>query len=275
MKMKDTVYVLSILLSLAWLKEVACYVEGGFSFRGQIYGSHYTRTLKKVVNTDIVDLGIANNHRESDNELKECAGIHHNRNHSDRRKFMNLSFSVVGSLPCLLLRPTPTVAAENIEVVQEKLNEKLILKGKVTLQSGTTVPEDISTSALYVTARPNNPVDVPRAILDGSNGKPPPVLAVRFTNVEFPYSFDLTTSDLTVEGNAYMSSSSNNGEEKYWWEGKDLIVSARFDTDGVAATRDPTDLVGRDLFVIGNEGVSIQLQGRGITGKLFTGKSNR
>ena len=188
-----------------------------------------------------------------------------------RRGFLNTSFTKVGisTLP-FIVGTKPIFAQESGEEKINRRNVRSILKGEVILQPGTEIPNDISKSALYVTARPNNPVDVPRAILDGSNGKPPPVLAARFSNIEFPFLFELNTSDLTSEGNVRLS----NEEELYWWEGLDLIVSARFDTDGVAATRDPFDLVGRDLFISGKQ-ISIQLQGRGMAGKFFTSKSNK
>lgn len=71
------------------------------------------------------------------------------------------------------------------------------------------------------------------------------------------------------------------------------VVSARLDSDGVAATRDPEDLVGRALMkktklskavpaTAASPGdqastevpqVTVPLQGRGFGGKLVTGKS--
>mmetsp|Transcript_5340 Transcript_5340/g.7935 ORF Transcript_5340/g.7935 Transcript_5340/m.7935 type:complete len:165 (+) Transcript_5340:2280-2774(+) len=39
-----------------------------------------------------------------------------------------------------------------------------------------------------------------------------------------------------------------------WWEGKDLVISARFDSDGVAAAHDLTNLVGKGLL---NEFVNV------------------
>ena len=56
-----------------------------------------------------------------------------------------------------------------------------------------------------------------------------------------------------------------------------MIISVRYDTDGVAATRDPTDLVGKgdserkqdeDTWVNAN----LALSDRGLGGKLVTGK---
>jgi hypothetical protein len=147
--------------------------------------------------------------------------------------------------------------------------ERKIVSGKVTMKSIDGLPEGTSSSsALYITARPNKPDNVPRAILDGSNGKAPPVLASRIQSPQFPLDFQLSTLDLTQEGAAFMS---NN---RYWFEGQDLTISARWDTDGVASTRDPTDLVGRSQYIAskGNEAI-VQLSGRGLTGKLVTGKS--
>lgn len=142
--------------------------------------------------------------------------------------------------------------------------------------------------ALYITARPITADNVPRAILDGSRGKPPPVLIARFPNVSsFPYHAILTAKDITVEGNTGAvdgegASTTTTSSYTYWWQGQGLVVSARWDTDGVAATRDPTDLVGRALWnpsagTAGKGGddnwlVNVQLQGRGPAGKLFTSK---
>ena len=134
------------------------------------------------------------------------------------------------------------------EIEPSSSNQKVFVKGTVNLPAKLELPPDTSSSALYVTVRPNNPVNVPKAILDGSNGKPPPILSIKITNINaFPCEFKLTDNDLTLEGNAKIRQ--DNGEEKFWWEGQDLIVSSRWDTDGVAATRDPTDLVGRSYYL--------------------------
>ena len=39
-----------------------------------------------------------------------------------------------------------------------------------------------------------------------------------------------------------------NTSNDVWWSREDLIVSARLDLDGVVATKDPTDLVGRGIY---------------------------
>ena len=85
--------------------------------------------------------------------------------------------------------------------------------------------------------------------------------------ISFPYQFTLGVEDLTPEW-----SGTPEGE----WRGRDLIVSARLDTDGVAATRQPEDLVGRSDIrkagaATGWRGAEVELQGRGLTGRLLTG----
>lgn len=155
--------------------------------------------------------------------------------------------------------------------------ESTFVYGTVNLPAGITDPGPVPTSdennqpptkpALYVTVRPNRPDNVPRAILDGSRGKPPPVLAARFENPGFPFEFGLGEKDLTPEG-------MGNESGGYWWSSDDLIVSARWDSDGVAATRSPEDLVGRNLWKKGTtEGFVLDLQGRGKFGKYATKKS--
>lgn len=155
-------------------------------------------------------------------------------------------------------------------------SSRALVKGTVTIKAPVRFPEDVSTSALYITARPNKADNVPKAILDGSNGKPPPVLAARFSNPTFPFDFELSELDLTVEGVAQVkSAASQSVSDTYWWENQDLIISGRWDTDGIAATRDPTDLVGRSQFYASRgEKVELQIGGRGVTGKLVTGKSS-
>lgn len=154
------------------------------------------------------------------------------------------------------------------------------VKGTATLQSGASIDDAIlksNNAALYVTARPNKPDNVPRAILDGSRGKPPPVLSARFANISsFPFDFTLSSDNFTPEGATSVAKegdASTANTEDVWWDKEDLIVSARLDTDGVAATRDPTDLVGRGIYVANKEGtVIVELQGRGMFGKSVTAK---
>ena len=73
---------------------------------------------------------------------------------------------------------------------------------------------------------------------------------------------------MTVEGQSQWFVSSRD----------DLIVSVRLDLDGVAATRDPGDLVGRaatlgTAIYEDNVEMTIPLQGRGIGCKFVTKKA--
>jgi hypothetical protein len=111
--------------------------------------------------------------------------------------------------------------------------------------------------------------------LSGTRGKPPPIAAKRLAPpLSFPLTFELDDlADLTPEGAA---------EPARWWERDELVLSARLDTDGVAATRDPTDLVGRALCALPTSSRSqanaqdspprcvLDLGGRGFGGKFIT-----
>ena len=159
----------------------------------------------------------------------------------------------------------PTNKAEAIEPTT-------FVKGTATLQTGLSNDSiDSGSQALYITARPRRPDNVPKAILDGSRGKPPPVLAARFERPQFPFEFSLTSDNLTAEGASVVEVSDNG--VIIWWSDEDLIVSARLDSDGVAATRDPGDLVGRGFYsAAAQDDVIIELQGRGMFGKAVTSK---
>jgi len=132
--------------------------------------------------------------------------------------------------------------------------------------SGTVVlPRGVAsgppTGALYVTAR---------LASGGAMTKQPPLAAARFAcPLEFPFAFVLKApDDLTAE---YAAVATSN------FASADLIISARLDSDGVAATREPGDLIGRGGLVkrgaaSGWAPVAIELQGRGLTGRILTGK---
>ncbi|CAB9504611.1 expressed unknown protein [Seminavis robusta] len=126
--------------------------------------------------------------------------------------------------------------------------------------------------ALYVTVRPDRPDNVPQAILQGTRGKPPPVLSARFEAPTFPFSFHLTDKDYTPEGQPLTNDETKTSDNDPWWLRDDLIVSARLDMDGIAATRSPEDLVGRTTYrrSQGGEAVDLELMGRGAFGKFAT-----
>jgi hypothetical protein len=113
-------------------------------------------------------------------------------------------------------------------------------------------------TALFITARPvivSEDQIPPELVM--KYAKVPPVLTKK---VDFPKDFIVTLGmeDTTPEGQQW------NG-----WETLPLTVSARLDTDGLASTRNSTDLVGRISPVApGTLGV-VPLQGRGIVGKLL------
>lgn len=140
-------------------------------------------------------------------------------------------------------------------------NDERVASGVVTLKEGVQASEEAQ--ALYVTVRvvPSN--NVPLYI---SAGKVPPLASARFAGpISFPFSFSLTTKDLTPEF---------AGTPRAQWEAQDLVVSCRLDTDGVAATRDSADLVGRGTQGGAGTGspVEIALEGRGLTGRILTAK---
>ncbi len=176
----------------------------------------------------------------------------------------------------MLIGAVPWDFSRQLAHAEDSLSqERIFVSGTVNLPPGpVAVSSDGEENnqpptkpALYVTVRPNRPDNVPRAILDGSRGKPPPVLAARFENPGFPFEFGLGEKDLTPEG-------LGNESGGYWWSSDDLIVSARWDSDGVAATRSPEDLVGRNLWKRGTTGgFVLDLQGRGSFGKFATKKS--
>jgi hypothetical protein len=181
--------------------------------------------------------------------------------------------------------PTASAAPPTIDINDD--DDREFVRGRITLQSPSLLDDIITSSvsektndssyALYVTARPSIPDNVPTAILDGSRGKSPPVLSARYPNPTFPFDFALTAKDFTTEGAAKIVNGDSASDKHVWWSGQDLIVSARLDTDGIASTRDPTDLVGRGIFHAHSisDIISIQLSGRGMFGKRVTSKTNR
>ena len=144
----------------------------------------------------------------------------------------------------------------------------VIARGSIALQNGITAAgSDAAGAALYVTAKP---ADTSTGIT-AQAGKVPPLAAARYPSpIKFPYDFSLSTADLTPEF---------SGVDKDTWINTDLLITARFDTDGVAATRGPDDLVGRATQSKRGAGTDpdkwstpvVELQGRGLTGRLLTG----
>jgi hypothetical protein len=137
------------------------------------------------------------------------------------------------------------------------------IKGTVFL-SANAKPVFNEKSALYLTARED--FGVLGTILQQ---RPPPVFSKKLTQLkEFPASVELSdVADLTVEGG--LSSSWKSGK-------KNLVISARWDTDGDASTRGEDDLVGKGSSSKGEKewsDFSIELEGRGVAGKFLTKKT--
>jgi len=178
-----------------------------------------------------------------------------------RRGILQRSCSSAAFCLIELLNPIPPVAKASD---QDDTRTKPV-RGVVSLPAGYDTDNLPRGNALYVTCRPDRADNVPAAILSGTRGKPPPVLAARFEDPVFPFDFALGENDLTLEG----ADSGGN-----WWNNDILVVSARLDSDGVAATRSPDDLVGRGLFLVekgeGSAPVKIQLSDRGSFGKFIT-----
>jgi hypothetical protein len=190
---------------------------------------------------------------------------------TDRRRF--ISVISTAAISCRIIASSNAVEAES---EQSNISSTAVIRGVVKLKPGTEVnPSD--SAALYVTAKPETTINAPKAIAEMFAGRPPPILTARFPissgSTAFPFQFELTESDVTAEG--------SYGGTKYWWSDDNLVVSARLDSDGIAATRDPDDLVGRTVAFVADKDsrvfrydkpVELQLQDRGIGGKFITSK---
>lgn len=228
-----------------------------------------------------------------------------------RRSALASLFGITTTITAAMLVGTTasaSVLADDTVLSTDIINvdlSQILLRGTVTLRSNVVLlSENLQSTALYITARPDRPDNVPSAILDGTRGKAPPVLVARLPLASlqkssdsnsnnkgaesgifqlFPFEFTLTAADVTVEGQQQQQGQANtntaNTHTDYWWSRDDLIVSARLDSDGVAATRDPNDLVGRSTLkrkrsgADADEVVVVELQGRGVGGKFVTGKA--
>jgi len=199
---------------------------------------------------------------------------------------LNTGYSPVRSHPELQtkMRARPTVTkyynlnsnlSESVEIVASSLNnrrsilqaffltvtfrskpvladETPIVQGIVTIDEGVyfTVNND---SALYITVRPP--------------GKGPPLAGIRIpaSNLHFPYSFNVSASDLYPDA-----------PDEQDWKRRNLVVSSRLDLDGTAATRDPEDLVGRGESIFnksdGRQPTQVILRDRGVGGRFVTKK---
>uniref|UniRef100_A0A7R9WUG4 Uncharacterized protein n=1 Tax=Craspedostauros australis TaxID=1486917 RepID=A0A7R9WUG4_9STRA len=194
---------------------------------------------------------------------------------------MLLPSILVGLRPSAAKAEDEAAAAADAPGAYRQLAQQVFVSGTVTIPNAETsaAVQALSASsmpALYVTCRPDRPDNVPSAILSGTRGKPPPVLAAKFINPPFPFQFQLTGNDLTLEGiTSSQQSAREMDPDKFWWRNENFIVSARWDDDGIAATRSPNDLVGKGAYAAKDPAAfaDIQLTGRGAFGKFATKKS--
>ena len=127
------------------------------------------------------------------------------------RRGLLLGTTVAAVFP---LRPAVAAAAP----------DDLVAVGSVGIKSGVAEPMQDG-GALYVTVRviPSNNVGT-----YVTAGKVPPLATARIASpISFPYEVQLTTADLTPE---------YAGVPRKEWQQQDLTISARWDTDGTAAT---------------------------------------
>jgi hypothetical protein len=123
----------------------------------------------------------------------------------------------------VLLATTAAVAFPSSQAAAEPPDD-LVAVGSVRIKPGVAEPAQDG-GALYVTVRviPSNNVGT-----YVTAGKVPPLATARIASpVSFPYEVRLTLADLTPE---------YAGVPRKEWQQQDLTISARWDTDGTAAT---------------------------------------
>jgi hypothetical protein len=129
-----------------------------------------------------------------------------------------------------------------------------------SLGDPATLRDAFPTAALYVTLRPV--------------GRSPPIAARRVPLADlsaplFPLSLTLTPADALPDAPPLEA----------WQNAPQLLVSARLDVDGVAATRNPEDLIGRAAAQRaaggGWEGAPVLLVGRGLAGRFATKRTEQ
>lgn len=157
-----------------------------------------------------------------------------------------------------LRRSIETIATLFFMIPPTFADQPMKISGIASISSSSQIPPGDSV-ALYVTVRPEG----------SSFSKPIPIMSKRIGNIQkYPVLFTLDyDSDKTVEGAQMLSTGMDSINS--------VTVSARLDTDGMASTRSPEDLVGRGNsrwnHNNGWNDINIELVGRGITGKFITG----
>jgi len=155
-------------------------------------------------------------------------------------------------------------------------DNRVFFKGKVEVKNDEISPEvqKAKNKALILTARPKNAANLPPEIAAASRGSVPAVFTVVIPSPKsFPQSFQLTSRDITPEGDFGSSG------DPYWWADEpEWEISARVDTDGSLRTRDRSDLVGRTTTSQIGENkpeadLCITVQKRGFFGSHTEGKA--
>lgn len=140
----------------------------------------------------------------------------------------------------------------------------VVISGTITLVEGVHAPESLE-KALYITAKPDLGFINSQLLLR----KFPAVMSKRIPGekVNFPLQYTISEKEDGTE---------DVNLQRTKWVGLPMIVSARYDTDGVAATRDETDLVGKGDSSRNEDDswqkADIELSDRGVGGKLVTAK---
>ena len=178
----------------------------------------------------------------------------------------------------MLTRPTECMAAATAAAAQLAHDDNYSFQFQVdtSLPSGFSADALSRESTLVITVKPavtysdQVPKDVAEASLSRTGHWCPVVLKsrqrfrdIRFKDGDRAVSTTLTVRDLTSEA----------GNNLRWWDKLPLIVTAKLDSDGLATTFAPTDLVGCRIIPntggIVNQHVTIPLQRRGFCSDIF------
>ena len=146
------------------------------------------------------------------------------------------------------------------------VNSRSVIEGIVSIKDGVPIPSE-PTVALYITAKE----DIGLWTAGVRNIRTPPLLTKKIaidSKVIFPLKVSLSEEDLTTEAIAI-------GQEGFKKLKNGLLISARLDVDGNAATRNERDLLGSGKSDKQDDyygDFSVLLEGRGVTGKFLTKK---
>lgn len=132
--------------------------------------------------------------------------------------------------------------------------EDVVVAGTLSLSSEDEPPPDTAKGAVYVTVKLGASTDSTMSLVRAAPLAA--VAAIRLTDVTFPVSFRVTSADLFPDAPRVPP-------------GASLTVSARYDADGIAATRDPDDLVASAFTKQNDQQLALKLQPRGLVSKFM------